>query len=176
MRKWWMKEDEVERLLRAERPGAPDELVRRISASVRARPMRRRYSRLAFAMALSVLMLGSFASFGGMSYAATAASETAEAVKDMATADQVRKVITTSAAADQYEEEKNEAVVITQEVPPAGGVRGETTGEPSPSADDVVEATGTLPFTGISLLATFALSLMLIGAGVLLRRAERRAS
>jgi hypothetical protein len=33
---------------------------------------------------------------------------------------------------------------------------------------------GTLPFTGISLVGTFVLSLALIGGGILLRRRESR--
>lgn len=155
----------LERALRRHRSSAPDELVDAISHRVAASPPSRgrAWSRLAFAGAVSVFVLGTFASFGGLSYAASGASGTYTAVKQVVAKQKLHAVVHTSSAADQYKKT------------PKGAVAGVTTNKkpPAPPAAPVA-AGGTLPFTGISLATTFGLSLALIAAGILLRRRERR--
>lgn len=66
--------DQLERMLRRARPEAPAALVESISTLVR-KPVRRRPMLLAparvFAIVLTLAMLGTLASFGGVSYAAS---------------------------------------------------------------------------------------------------------
>ena len=166
-RMWNRGGDEVERRLRAERSVPSDEFVEQVSGSVRRASTRqvRRYSRVAFASALTVMMLGTFASFGALSYAATGATGTVETVKRIVNgkAPVARKA---TAASDQYAPKPIVAVVVKKKAPPAPPATGVA------PANTQVAATGQLPFTGISLGATVALALGLIGLGVFLRRRE----
>ncbi len=173
---WNRGGDDVERQLRAAKAAPRDEFVAHVSGSVRQASTRqvRRYSRVAFASALTVMMLGTFASFGALSYAATGATGTVQTVKRIVTgqAPIARKA---TAASDQYAPKENVAVVAKAKAkatpaPPAAPA-GEVAGAVSaPNAQ--VGTTGELPFTGISLGATVALALVLIGLGVFLRRRE----
>jgi hypothetical protein len=138
--------------LRAGAPQADEQFVSSLSSvvagSTAPRAIHRR-SRRAFASALAVFVLGAGASFGGVGYAASGASDAATAVKNAVK----------SSATDQYGEQP--AVQ-----PPAdkGDVGGVVTSSQS----------GTLPFTGLSLLGTAALGFALVGAGIALRRRESR--
>ena len=117
---WERKRDRVGNALRSARPEASEDLVSRLSEHVVAANERsartNRRSRLAFGTALVVFMAGSFASFGGLSYAATGAKNTASAVQQVvapAKAEQKK----TSATAQYGEETCSDA---------AGGGRGGT--------------------------------------------------
>lgn len=170
MGKFWNRGgDDLERRLRASRAVPSDEFVSQVTGSVRRASARqvRRYSRVAFAGALTVMMLGTFVSFGALSYAATGASGTVQTVKRIVKG-QAPLAQKATAASDQYAPKPIVAVVVkkTPPAPPAGQV-----------ADSVVPpnaqvASGELPFTGISLGTSVALALGLIGLGVFLRRRE----
>jgi type VI protein secretion system component VasF len=154
----------LEAALRDKRPEAPATLVEAISESLSS--SRRRtpalWSRVAFAAALAVFILGTFASLGGVSYARPGAVGTYEAVKQIVVVHKLKVSVPTSSAASQYPKKPTKKPVFT---PPK--VHHGKTGA-------VAAQTGTLPFTGISLLGTLLLSLALIGAGIVLRRRERR--
>jgi hypothetical protein len=68
--------DELERGLRASRPEPSDDLIRTVSSRFSRGPSLRRLAapRLAFAAALSALLLAAFGAFGGFGYASKAAS------------------------------------------------------------------------------------------------------
>jgi hypothetical protein len=122
-----------------------------------------RWSRLAFASALAVLILGTFASFGGMSYAASGGTSALRTIAKVTTAHKV--VVADSSASGQYPKAAKPAKHVRKHVAkPTHGTLGATS------------KGGTLPFTGISLLVTALLSLALLAGGLLLRRAERRGS
>src|SRR5207247_1794732 len=155
---------------RAERAEAPDALVAGLAHRVAAvRPVRR-WSRVAFAGALTVFMLGFFASFGGLGYAASNAQSVTKTVTRIVKPAKVEKLAvrqTQSAGQDQYGHQKY--------TPPAAKpikkvikVAGVSTSEPTASS-------GELPFTGLGLGVTAALGLMLLALGTLLRRRESRA-
>jgi type VI protein secretion system component VasF len=166
MRKWRRSDSDsqLEALLRSHRADASEEFVDRVSRAVAARPgvQRRASSRLAFAAAVTVFILGTFASFGGLSYAASGAVGALHAVKQVKSGHLSFSVHKSSAAA-QYGQPKPKT---HKQAPKTGtaGVQG-TLG---------VRTGGTLPFTGLSLGATALLSLALIGVGLLLRRRERQ--
>jgi hypothetical protein len=150
----------IEAQLRRDRPEAPAALVEDIAS--RVVPARQRSttgSRLSFAASVAVLIVGSFASFGGIGYAASVTKETAHTVKQIA----VHHHITahrTSAASQYNTPPKNVGAAPT--VQPKSHVLGVSTAP--------VQAQGTLPFTGISLGVTVAISLLLMGLGLMLRR------
>jgi cytoskeletal protein RodZ len=130
-----------------------------------ARSERRRLgSRFAFSLALTALMLGTFLSFGGFSYAATQTRDAVHTLTKVAAAKRV--VVHQSSAADQYH--KNTHPGQTQEFTPPSGS--------SPGSTGTTLQAGTLPFTGLSLAATALVSGLLLLAGIVLRRRERRSS
>jgi len=161
------RDAKLETALRSRRAEAPADFVAALSRRVEGSPAapRRAWSRVAFAAALSVFILGSFASFGGLSYAASGASHTYDAVKQVVVKQKLTVKVHTSSAADQYPP------------PPAPhqvkGVHVQKKAPKPPAAPQVAPAS-TLPFTGFSLAATLGLSLALIAGGILLRRRERR--
>jgi hypothetical protein len=128
-------------------------------------PQPRAWSRLAFAAAVSVFILGTFASFGGLSYAASGATSTYDAVKQVVVKHKLKVSIPTSSATAQYPHNPAK---------PQAGVAPAKKTHKHAVAGSAAAQSGTLPFTGFSLLATFVLSLALIGAGIALRRRERR--
>ncbi len=155
----------LEAALRAQRvePSAEfvDDLARRLVPESLAPP--RAWSRLAFAAAVSVFILGTFASFGGLSYAASGAADTYKTVKQVVVKHKLTVSVPTSSAAAQY---------------PHKPLKPPTVVPPKPHKRSVAGAAAVqskaLPFTGFSLLGTFVLSLTFIGAGIALRRRERR--
>lgn len=176
---WERKRDRVGNALRRARPEASEDLVASLSEQVVVTAERsvraNRGSRLAFGTALVVLMVGSFASFGGLSYAASGAKSTATAVqKAVAPAKAERK--TTSAAA-QYDEEKVPTpTVVKQDSPgPPTVVEEDSSG---PTIRVAGQSAGpratndTLPFTGFGLGMTAALGSLLLLLGIVLRRRE----
>jgi hypothetical protein len=119
------------------------------------------WSRLAFAASLAVMMLGTFASFGGLSYAASGGTKALRTIEKVTTAHKV--VVSHSSASSQYPKAKAAAAVAAKHVVKA-----------KPVTLAATKQSGTLPFTGVSLLVTVLLSLALMGGGLLLRRVERR--
>jgi hypothetical protein len=161
----WRRRRATERQLRRERPVPSDELVASISATVAThRPRAKVGSRIAFAAAITTFMLGTFASFGGLSYAASGVSTAARAVERVVVK-QVPLVRENSAAADEY------GPNVT---PPAEEVSKPANRDGTGTVAGAAVASGTLPFTGLSLATTLLISLGLIGAGVVLRRREQR--
>jgi hypothetical protein len=128
----------------------------------------RAYSRPAFAAAISVLILGTFASFGGLSYAASGAAQTYGSVHKAVVKHKLVVSVHTSSAAGQYPHS-----VLKPPVSAVKPVTHVTRVHHAAVAPQAVSAE-TLPFTGVSLLGTFVVSLGLIGAGIFLRRRERR--
>lgn len=157
--------DPVERALRSGRPEAGDDFVAELGARVLVSgPRSRRGSRVAFAGALTVFMLGTFGSFGGLGYAASSVQTTASSVKKIVVpAKQTRKSV--SSAQDEYGEETVPVVTKPKPKPPVEVVAGVTTSKP-PS--------GTLPFTGYGLGGTAVLGSLFLAAGIFLRRRESR--
>lgn len=117
-----------------------------------------RWSRAAFVAAFVVLVVGSFASFGGLSYAASGGTHALRTVAHAATGQKV--VVRSSSAADQYNKQ---------------GVLGTKTTKNKPHKAVLAAPvkSGTLPFTGVSLLVTVLLSLALAAGGFFIRRAGR---
>jgi hypothetical protein len=156
--------DELEARLRSHRPEARDEFVDGVAHSIRASVTRRprASSRLAFAAAISVFILGTFASLGGVGYAASGATGAYHAVK-VKSGHLVFHVHKSSAAAQYSPTPKVHKVKHS-----AAGVAGVQ------AKLKQAKPAGTLPFTGLSLLSTAILSLVLIGLGLMLRRRERQ--
>jgi hypothetical protein len=97
---------ELEADLRRQRPEARADFVQDLSRRLLAqrpgsRPAR---SRLVFAGAVSVLMLGTFAAFGGLGYAASGAKSTYSVVKKAVVEHEVTLSVKNSSAKDQYPE------------------------------------------------------------------------
>jgi hypothetical protein len=160
---------ELEAALRSQRVEPREEFVEGLSRRVLAEPpaVRRAWSRVAFAAAVSMFILGTFASFGGLGYAASGATGSYNAVKQVAAKHTLIVSVNKSSARDQYaptpkphKKKKHVAAGVAGQRG-AVGVAG-------------VRTSGTLPFTGLSLVATLALSLALIITGLMLRRRERR--
>jgi hypothetical protein len=157
----------LEASLRSQRREAPADFVHHLSERVvAARTSPRWGSRIAFAAGVSTFIVGTFASFGGLSYAASGATGTYGAVKQIVVVHKLKVAVHTSSAASQYPhlpKKKPSAVFKPPKV------------SPKPAALAAVQVNGgTLPFTGFSLLGTLVVSLALIGAGIFLRRRERR--
>jgi hypothetical protein len=157
-------QSDPEAILRSHRAEPREEFVESLADRVDAkRPVHRTaWSRLAFAGAASTMILGMFASFGGVGYAAGGASSAYSVVKK-AVVQHNLSVEVKSSASDEYP--KNTPSVV----PPANNVAGETTG----SAAGAVAGAQTLPFTGLSLLVTVLIGFTLLATGVILRRRER---
>lgn len=162
----------VDSALRGARPDASEELVAELSgrvlaASHRTSPRAHRGSRVAFALALSVFMLGTFASFGGLGYAATTQAQ--ESQKQSATADDCDDANgKQSAAGKQYCEEKLPDLTVAPLTPPSASVGVAAQSTPPQSTSD------TLPFTGYGLGGTALVGSLLLALGVFFRRREAR--
>jgi hypothetical protein len=154
------KHDDLGRQLSAARPRPSAELVEGIAARVSARPTPRRYSRVAFGLALATFMAGLFATFGGVGYAASGVTDTVRAVKTAVHVTAKPRAVQSSAKA-QYGHSQVAAAIAKVSKP----------AKPAPAVKTVVKSS-TLPFTGLSLLPTVLVALALIAVGVLLRRRE----
>jgi hypothetical protein len=157
------REVEPESVLRRYRAEPREEFVRGLSEQLHGeRPARRTaWSRLAFAGAVSTLILGMFASFGGVGYATSGAATTYHAVKQVVVTHKVAVTVHKSSAQDEYGSQPEPPTKVT---PSTSGEAGKVAAARS----------GTLPFTGYSLLATVVVGSTLLGIGLILRRRERR--
>jgi hypothetical protein len=141
--------DQLDGELRVAAPKAGDSFVTSLAAEIPATRARR--SRTAFASAVAVLVLGSFASFGGVGYAAENAGNAVSVAK---------KAVTS--ATDQYGTTKP-VKPAAKPKDPTVAVKGVTASPPTKS---------TLPFTGLSLVGTVGLGIALLVVGFALRRRE----
>jgi len=145
--------DRLEGELRASAPRPDDEFVASLVTEIPRQ--RRARSRSAFASAVTVMVLGSLASFGGIGYAAEGASKAAAAAE---------KTLGKTSASDQYSTKP--AVKPASPKSQSAGVAGVA------SASTPAPARSTLPFTGLSLVGTVGLGLALLFVGFALRRRE----
>jgi hypothetical protein len=123
------------------------------------------WSRLSFAAAVVVLIVGTFASFGGLGYAASNGKHAAHALAKVTAGHKV--LVTHSAAAGQYPGATSA---------PKAPFKPPVTKPTSSSPISTTAEASTLPFTGTSLLATVLVAAALLGTGLVLRRAGRRPS
>jgi hypothetical protein len=159
-------QSELESTLRENRPRPRSEFAADLASHVdteRHTPQRTAWSRLAFAGAFSTVILGLFASFGGLTYAASGASSSYSVVKQTVVQHKLSVDVRQSSASSQY--------YTPPKTPPrTSNVAGASTGAGAVAGAD------TLPFTGISLLVTALLGTAMLVTGLILRRRERRES
>jgi hypothetical protein len=150
--------------LRNHRAEPREDFVERLAERIDAeRPAQRTaWSRLAFAAAASTMILGMFASFGGLGYAASGASSTYSVVKQAVVKHKVTVHVNKSSARSQYAKPPS-APAPAQQVAGQTQVKGSSLGAVKSS----------LPFTGLSLLATVLVGFALLVTGLFLRRRER---
>ena|SRR2546422_664687 len=155
------RDSDREAMLRSYRAEPSEEFVESLAGRVSAqRPVHHTaWSRLAFAGAASTMILGMLASFGGLGYAASGASSTYTVVKQAVVHHKVT-VHVKSSASGQYD---------TTPAAPAQNVAGET----QVKGATLGAVKSSLPFTGLSLLATVLVGLALLATGLILRRRER---
>lgn len=160
------EEQMLEKQLRSARPRPRDAFVQMLTGRLRERQPSARpaWSRLAFAAAVSSLIVGTFASFGGLGYAGTSATTTYHVVKNVVVNHKVALTVRKSSAAAQYPGT------------PQGTLPASKTSKAGKAAVAGAVQARTLPFTGFSLLGTVIVSLALIGLGLVLRRRERGTS
>jgi hypothetical protein len=149
--------------LRSYRAEPRKEFVEDLADRISSEPLvhRTAWSRLAFAGAASTMIVGMFASFGGLGYASTGATSAYSVVKKAVVQHKLSVNVHKSSAADQYPDNTPAA--------PLNNVAGEAKG----SAAGVAASAQTLPFTGVSLLVTVLIGLTLLASGLVLRRRER---
>jgi hypothetical protein len=171
---WGGKKASVETTFRNARPQASDELVGRLAEHVGpSRPRRREWSRVSFAAALTVFMLGTFMSFGALGYASSGVVGSVTIVEHVIVPVKYQiklRVRTYSSAADQYGTVKTVTKTVTKPKVKTKVLGTRATLKPTKAT----KAKNTLPFTGFSLLGTVLLGLALVGLGIFLRRREAR--
>ncbi len=163
---------DAEEMLRSHRAEPRETFVKSLAQQIDAQPPARErtaWSRLAFAGATSTMIVGMFASFGGIGYAASGATSTYSVVKKVVVQHKLSVDVHKSSAADQYKPKPPK--------PPEQNVGGQST-EPKSQAlgAGAVRGSDTLPFTGISLAVTALIGTLLLLTGVMLRRRERSES
>jgi hypothetical protein len=158
------RQSDPEATLRSYRAQPREEFVESLADRVSAEPLvhRTAWSRLAFAAAASTMILGMFASFGGLGYAATGATSTYSVVKKAVVQHKLSVDVRKSSASGQY---PPTPTAPTNQVAGESAVKGSATG--------AVAGAQTLPFTGVSLLVTVLLGFALLVTGLILRRRER---
>src|SRR2546421_871437 len=120
-------------------------------------------SRIAFGLALTVFVVGSFASFGGLSYAASEADSAVKVVKS-AVHHHAQRVKHNSSAMAQY----------VSPPPPVSTTSGESANAGAPLGETAAKSGGNLPFTGISLVVTAVIGFALLTLGLVLKGREKR--
>jgi uncharacterized protein YqgC (DUF456 family) len=158
------REPDPEATLRSYRAQPRDDFVESLADRISedSRVHRTSWSRLAFAAAASTMILGMFASFGGLGYAATGATSTYSVVKQAVVQHKLSVDVRKSSASGQY---PPTPTAPTNQVAGESAVKGSATG--------AVAGAQTLPFTGVSLLVTVLLGFALLVTGLILRRRER---
>jgi hypothetical protein len=156
---------DAEAALRKHRAEPRDAFVESLAEHIAEERPRHRvaWSRLAFAGAASTMILGVFASFGGLSYAASGASSTYSVVKQAVVEQKLSVDVHKSSASAQYD---STPTTPPQENNSAGQVEGSAVGQ-------VAGEQSELPFTGLSLVVTVLVGLALLTTGLILRRRER---
>jgi hypothetical protein len=142
---------------------ATDELVRSVSARIAESRGRRAWSRVAFAGALSTVIVGMVASFGALGYAKSGAAATYSTARQIVVTHKLTVHVRNSSAASQYPG--------TPPPPKTQSVAGASKQHANAVAG--VAAAKTLPFTGLSLLVTVLIGATLLALGLILRRRER---
>ena len=194
--------DELERMLQRSRPEAPEALVEsiatRVEVTARRRPVLFAPSRI-FALVLTLAMFGALASFGGISYAASALVGATHAVTRVASPHPVIRPALTPAQ-DEYGRpgkpptcKKNRVRVNGKCVPKCksnqrrvngkcarrGGVKGASKtissggvkgASATISSGSSASSGSDLPFTGFDLMLVIGGGLLLVLAGGALRR------
>ena len=173
MRLWMLgrRRDDLEGILRAHRPSPHPEFLDELAARLGRHDRRpRAWSRLAFASAVTTVMLGAVASFGGLGYAAEKVDHGVNAVKSAlgSSGDHTQRVSQRSPASDQY------ASPPPTTPPGGGGVLGAGGGGAGGQAPAQAVVSGELPFTGFPLIWTGLVGLGFLVLGVLLHRRESR--
>jgi len=171
---WKRGNDDLEQRLRGERPEAPETLVAGLADRAAPPGPARRWSRVAFASAMTVFMVGFFASFGGLGYASANVESATRSVTRIVVQTKTTKVKvvrqTQSAAAVQYSSPSPQTYTPPPSKPKVIQVAGISTSQQPTST-----SSGTLPFTGFGLGLTAGLGLLLVAVGVIMRRRESRA-
>ena len=184
-----LRKDSLARELRVSRPELSanfvDALSKRVGAGGRHSHLYA-WSRVSFAGALTVLALGTLASFGGLGYAASGTKQAVRTVEHVV-APSRPQLVPNSAAQAQYAQPKvtvchnGHTITISRAALPAHLRRGDTVGACGVAGASAQRfagasaASGTLPFTGISLGVTVLVALLLASLGLALRRrADRR--
>jgi hypothetical protein len=188
---------DIERELISQRPEAPRAFVRALAADVRGREQASRFGRLGVAVAFSGLVLIAMASFGGVGYAFSAASQAVRKIETIVHATKPSTARHPSAAQDQYTPALPPLTPPTTpptKTPPAGKFTPPTSGKKTPKTTAFKppkgpkgrtgkgtlgtsvtqrKGTGGLPFTGLALWIPMAGGLVLLLLGFALRRAGR---
>lgn len=188
-----LRRDSLARELRASRPELSADFVEILTKHVGTHGRRSRlyaWSRVSFAGALTVVVLGAFASFGGLGYAASGTKQAVKAVKHVV-APSRPQIVNKSAAQAQYGQpkvticHKGHTITIAEPALPAHLRHGDTVGAcgvagaGTRTTAGVLGTTATggkLPFTGVGLGVTVLAALLLVSLGLVLRRRAERNS
>jgi hypothetical protein len=158
----------VEKELRASRSAPRAEFAQALVDEVRSsRPARSPLGRVGLALALSGLIVIALASFGGIGYASSSASH---AVKKPAK--QHVRVVKKSAAHAQYAPFTPPAKPKPKPETNGTTQTGGTAGTEAAAPPKVKSAQ--LPFTGLALWVPFAVGMVLVSIGLVLRTRARR--
>lgn len=162
----------LERKLRKLRPEARRDFVAMIASNLggpsrNSRPASRRLGRAGIALAVTGLMLVAFASFGGVGYASSAASDAIKKVQTIVHLKSTQAPRGTSAAQAQYAPPPTPK---PKPKPPTGG----TLKPPKPPSQGGGQQGAGLPFTGLALWIPVVLAMAIFLLGLGLRRLGRR--
>ena len=162
----------LERKLRELRPEARRSFVAMLASNLGdpsndARPASRRLGRAGLALAATGLMLVAFASFGGVGYASSAASDAIKKVQTIVHLKSTQAPRGLSAAQAQYAPPPKPK---PKPKPPSGG----TLKPPKPPSQGGGNQGAGLPFTGLALWIPVVLGMAIVLLGLGLRRLGRR--
>lgn len=167
-----MKHDkfDLEGELHASRPQPRVDFARALADEVRSRPTgRSRLGRVGLALALSGLIVVALASFGGVGYASSTASQAVKKVERATTPKHVR-IVSNSAAQAQYAPfTPPKPKLKAQAARATASARAQAAGPPKVT-------TSQLPFTGLALWVPLAIGLLMVAFGLVLRTRSRRRS
>jgi hypothetical protein len=169
------KNGTLERKLRKLRPEARRDFVAMTASNLGdpssdSRPTSRRLGRAGVALAVTGLMLVAFASFGGVGYASSAASDAIKKVQTIVHLKSTQAPRGTSAAQAQYAPPPTPK---PKPKPPTGGTLTPPK-SPSPGAQGGGAQGAGLPFTGLALWIPVVLGMAIFLLGLGLRRLGRR--